>query len=109
MKRARAFKADLEIPAHLERLSDGMRRFASGQATYSCPDLETLLTQSRPGGPTERWLRGLKERVIFIPFRHDTPPETVVLVFPTVGSSGQNGNATVEHALTKGELTTAPE
>ncbi len=100
-RKARGFKAEMEIPAHVERLTDGMRKFASSHATWSCPDLETFLAFAKPGAPTERWLKG--QKVTLVPFRHDAPPEAeVVIIDIPVGGPGKS----VRYALTKGQLTT---
>jgi prepilin-type N-terminal cleavage/methylation domain-containing protein len=103
LRKARGFKAEMEIPAHVERLTDGMRRFAASHATWSCPDMETFLAFAKPGAPTERWLKG--QQVTLIPFRHDAPPEAEVMIIDVpVGGPGK----VVRYALTKGELTITP-
>lgn len=102
-RKARGFKAEMEAPTHVVRLTDGMRRFAAAHATWSCPDLEALLTFAKPGGPTERWLKGAQ--VTLVPFRHDTPPETLVL---TLEVPGGGSDKVVRYSFTKGELTIAP-
>ena len=102
-RKARGFKAEMEIPAHVERLTDGMRRFAASHATWSCPDMETFLAFAKPGAPTERWLKG--QQVTIVPFRHDAPPEAEVMIIDVpVGGPGK----VVRYALTKGELTITP-
>jgi prepilin-type N-terminal cleavage/methylation domain-containing protein len=102
-RKARGFKAEMETPAHMERLTDGMRRFAAAHAAWSCPDLEALLLFAKPGGPTERWIKGA--RPTLVPFRHDTPPETLVLTLEVPG--GGSGKF-VRYSFSKGDLTIAP-
>lgn len=104
LRKARRFKTEMEIPAHVVRLTDGMRKFAASHPTWSCPDMETFLAFAKPGAPTERWLKG--QKVILVPFRHDAPPEAeVVIIEVPVGGSEK----VVRYVLTKAELTTAPE
>jgi|GEM_PF-2342105 len=103
-RKARGFKAEMETPAHVERLTDGMRKFAAAHAAWTCPDLEALLTFAKPGGPTERWIKGAQ--VTLVPFRHDTPPETLVL---TLQVPGGGSDKVIRYSFTKGDLTITPE
>ena len=102
-RKARGFKAEMETPAHVERLTDGMRKFAAAHAAWSCPDLEALLLFAKPGGPTERWIKGAQPTVL--PFNHATPPETLVLTLEVPG--GGSGKV-IRYSFTKGDLTIAP-
>lgn len=49
LRKARGFKAEMETPTHVVRLTDGMRKFAASHATWSCPDVETFLAFAKPG------------------------------------------------------------
>lgn len=102
MEKSRRFRSEMEIPAHVERLTDGMRKFAAAHAAYQCPDLDALILFARPGGPTERWLRNAGTK--FTPFQQDSPTDLVVIQvrYPT-----REGVAWMP--LTKGELTARPE
>lgn len=108
LRKARGLKAEIESPAHVERLIDGMRKFAAGHSAYRCPDLAGLLALARPGAPTERWLKA--QKVAFISFQHDSPPELVVLhlEIELSGSSGSSRASVLVYDLTKGELTVMP-
>lgn len=104
--KARRLKSEIEVPAHLERLQTGMRRFAEAHAEYQCPDLEALLLFAQPGGPTERWLKqGLQNRSVrFTPFSHATPDATIV-----VDITMPNGKGRTLYGVSKGDLTRTPE
>ncbi len=102
-RKARGFKAGMETPAHVERLTDGMRKFAAAHAAWSCPDLEALLTFAKPGGPTERWIKGAQATLV--PFRHDTPADAIVL---TLDLPAGSSDKVLRYAFTKGDLTIAP-
>jgi len=104
LRRARLLKMEMEAPAHLERLTDGMRRFAAAQTSYNCPDLQTFLAQARPGAPTERWAKA--HMVEFIPFHARTPNDRIVLTLQIPSSTR---NHVLGYNLSKGELTTYPE
>jgi len=108
LRKARGFKAEMESPAHIERLTDGMRKFAASHSAYRCPDLEALLALARPGAPTERWLKA--QKVVFTPFQHDSPVDLVVLQLDIElsGSSGSSRASVLRYALTKGDLTVMP-
>jgi type II secretory pathway pseudopilin PulG len=103
LRKARGFKAEMETPAHVERLTDGMRKFAASHPTWSCPDVETFLAFAKPGAPTERWLKA--QRVELVPFRHDAPPEAEVI---TIDITMGGPEKVLRYTLTKGELTTTP-
>jgi prepilin-type N-terminal cleavage/methylation domain-containing protein len=102
-RKARGFKAEMETPAHVERLTDGMRKFAAAHSAWSCPDLEALLTFAKPGGPTERWIKGAQATLV--PFRHDTPVDAIVL---TLDLPAGSSDKVLRYAFTKGDLTIAP-
>ena len=104
LRKARGLKAEMESPAYIERLTDGMRKFAAGHSAYRCPDLEGLLALARPGAPTERWLK--RQKVVFIPFQHDSPVELVVLQLEIELSASPA--SVLRYALTKGDLTVMP-
>lgn len=108
LRKARGMKTEMEAPVHVERLTDGMRKFAASHSAYRCPDLDALLALARPGAPTERWLKA--QKVLFAPFQHDSPAELVVLhlEIPLSGSSGSSRASALAYPLTKGELTVMP-
>jgi len=104
LSRARGFKAEMESPAHVERLTDGMRRFASSHPRWECPDLKSFLAMAQPGGPTERWLKA--HLIRFSPCQHDSPPEQVIL---TIDVPTSTQKSVTRYSLTQRELTTRPE
>ncbi|MBN8246862.1 MAG: type II secretion system protein [Verrucomicrobia bacterium] len=104
LRRARLLKLEMEAPAHIERLTDGMRRFAGSRKVYECPDLRTLLQQAQPGAPTERWLRSVTCE--FTPFNDRTPGDRVVLA---IGVPTGRRDQVLGFLLTQAELTKIPE
>jgi len=104
LRRARVLKIEMETPAHLERLTDGMRRFANSRTAYECQDIKTFLAQSQPGGPTERWLKSITSE--FTPFNDRTADDRVVL---TLDIPTGRRNEVLRHVLTKGQLTKTPD
>jgi prepilin-type N-terminal cleavage/methylation domain-containing protein len=100
LKKARRLRDETEAPAHQDRLEQGMRKYANRHAEFACSNLEQLLLFAAPGAPTERWIRA--HPFEFIPFRHDSPDDHLVLaVFPKGGTNPYL-------LLTKRELTVTP-
>lgn len=103
LNKARRLKTNTEAPIHVERLTDGMRRFARTHLEYQCPDLEALLLFANPGSPTERWLKS--QATAFQPFTHHSPDDFPVLSIDI----SQGPSHVLRFTLTKRDLTKTPD
>ncbi len=101
LRKARNLENGFDVPAHVERLENGMRKFAAAHPKFRCDSLEQLIEQSNCGGATKRWL--LANDAGFSPFGNFTPGNMGVLVVTPRGSTNLLAVLTVD------DLTVTPQ